>query len=352
LWLAVQIMVSVTMAQQPTTENPLAKLKDSVQQVLAQAGLPFNEAQEKAIILMMEDRRKASEDLFGDLMNFSAGPTQGHEADRLRSAITWLENEFITRLQDHLTPDQISAWNRARETAANGTTSSEAQPAQQQNQTQYVRINNNSFTAEDAGYRNSRFFGRSNAAVQQTEIIQRGGAGAWHGNAQFLLKDAGLNAGRRFAGNKPPYQERQTSFDVSGPAMPGKLTTRFAFIQNEAENVDTIRATLPDSTFALGITRPATSRSFSINNTFQLSDRTSFSLNGGYATANSANQGVGGFVMPDRAFTNTGKNWNFEARQFSSLSSSAIYETRFSISGPFRSRFWTLSRTEERKTIW
>ena len=78
----------------------------------------------------------------------------------------------------------------------------------------------NAFTTEDNGYR----FSGSNRGTGQaaTEVIQRGGAGAWHGNAQFLLKDDALNAGRRFASNKPPYQERQTSFDVSGPTFPGR----------------------------------------------------------------------------------------------------------------------------------
>ena len=60
-----------------TVENPMAALKDEVQQVLVQAQLPFSPDQEKAIVLMMEDRRKASEDLFGSLMDFSSGPKQG-----------------------------------------------------------------------------------------------------------------------------------------------------------------------------------------------------------------------------------------------------------------------------------
>ena len=45
-----------------------------------------------------------------------------------------------------------------------------------------------------------------------------------------------------------------------GPLIPGRLTTNFAFSHNEAENVDTIRATLPDGVFALGITRPTVNR--------------------------------------------------------------------------------------------
>ena len=41
---------------------------------------------------------------------------------------------------------------------------------------------------------------------------------------------------------------------------------------------------------------------------------------------------MGGFTLPERASTNTSRNWNLEVRQFSSLSSRSIFETRFNIS--------------------
>src|SRR5206468_410807 len=83
----------------------------------------FTEEQERAIVIMMEDRRRASEDLFGDLMNFQAGPTRGDDADHLRSAIEWMEGEFLKRLQDYLTPQQLAAWVAYRESAGEQKTS-------------------------------------------------------------------------------------------------------------------------------------------------------------------------------------------------------------------------------------
>jgi hypothetical protein len=326
---AIVFLIQVAASQSPpaTTANPLPELKERVQQALAAVNLPFTEEQDKAIILMMEDRRKASEDLFGDLMNFSGGPTQGQDADRLRSAIAWMQNEFLRSLKDYLTLAQLDAWERSPDSRVTSA-DSEGQ-SQTSNQTQYVRINNNSFTAEDGGYR----FSRNAAAVQVTEVIQRGGSGAWHGNAQFLLKDARFNAGRRFAQNKPPYQERQVNVDVSGPLIPGKLTTSFAVTQNEARNVDTIRATLPDSVFSLGITRPSTTRSLTLSNTFQLSDSTSFSVIGDLSSVKNRNQGVGGFVLPERAYSYSSRAWKMEMKLFSSLSPRRIYEMRFNTTG-------------------
>jgi hypothetical protein len=99
----------------PQADNPLATLKEEVKRVLSDARLPFTDDQEREIVLMMEDRRKASEDLFGTLMDFSAGPTQGQDADKLRSAIDWMRNEFLTRLQNYLSPEQLAAWGRHQE---------------------------------------------------------------------------------------------------------------------------------------------------------------------------------------------------------------------------------------------
>src|SRR2546422_6440422 len=103
------LLAEISLAQTPAGggANPLPKLKDQVQRTLAAANLPFTDDQDKAIVLMMEDRRKASEDLFGDLMNFSGGPKQGQEADRLQSAIAWMQSEFLAKLKDYLTPAQL-----------------------------------------------------------------------------------------------------------------------------------------------------------------------------------------------------------------------------------------------------
>jgi len=312
--------------------NPLAELKDDVKRVLADARLPFTEEQERAIVLMMEDRRQASEDLFGDLMNFRAGPTQGQEADRLRSAIEWLREEFLKRLQDYLRPEQLSAWNVYYETAGrqqrSRTEDDRATASQsQQAQTQYVRINNNAFTAEDGPYR----FGQNGKGKPAPQVVDRGGAGAFHGNGQLLVKDESLNARNPFASNKPPYQERQANFDISGPIIPRRITTSLAASQNEAQNVDTIHATLPEGLFALGITRPTVKRSFTTRNTYQVGDAHSLSLNLGYTTSSSKNQGVGGFALPELASTSRGTSWNVEFVQFSNLSARSLFESRLNI---------------------
>jgi hypothetical protein len=306
-------------AAENATANPLAVLNAQVQDVLATAGVPFSDDQERAIALMMEERRRASEELFGNLMDFRAGPTQGQEEDRLRSAIEWMRNEFLTHLADYLTAPQSAAWTAF--TTAQVVPAAVERERTQRNETQYVRINNNPFTAENNGF----------GSGSSTEVIQRGGAGAWHGNSQFLLKDDALNARNAFAGNKPPYQERRLSMDVSGPSIPGRLSSSLNFQQTESENVGTIRATLPDGVFALGITRPNTFRNLQTRHTVQLGDKHSIRVFARRATETSRGQGIGDFTLPERRADSFGRDINFGAFPFSTLSSRSIHEARVQV---------------------
>ena len=99
--IVIMLLVAAPLAAQDrslTSQNPLPALMAELRTVLAGERAPFTAEQERAIVLMMEDRRQASEDLFRDLMDFSAGPTSGQEAERLQSAIAWIREDFINRL--------------------------------------------------------------------------------------------------------------------------------------------------------------------------------------------------------------------------------------------------------------
>jgi hypothetical protein len=315
------------MGQEPPggTANPLALLKDEVSAVLEEAGLRLTAAQEQAIVLMMEDRRRAAEELFGQTMDFRAGPTEGQQVDRARDAIQWMSGEFLVRLEDYLTPEQRVVWRRFEDEAVESGGAAEpgaASPDRPQ-QTQYVRINNNRFTAEDADVG-----GRGGG---DTEVIQRGGSGEFHGNAQFLIKDESLNARNPFAHNKPPYQERQTNFDFSGPVVPGRLTLGISGSHGRSENVDTIHATTPQGLFDLGIVHPTINRSIGSQGTYQLAEAHSLRFDVRYGLSDRENQGSGGFNLPERASNSTGRDWSMELSQFSTMSARAIYETRFRV---------------------
>jgi hypothetical protein len=317
------IPVSLAAQGQPLAgSNPLAELREQVAQVLSNANLPITEEQETALALMMEDRRRASEELFGDLLNFEEGPTQGQDEDRLRSAIGWMRGEFLAQLQTFLTPEQNTVWNKFLETEAKQP--AQGEPRAQQQQTQYVRINNNAFTAEDDEYIRG-------GGGRGTEIIERGGVGAYHGNAELMLKDDALNARNPLASNKPDYREHETSFDFGGPVIPNRLTSIVFFTHNKAENVDTIHATTPQGLFDLGIVKPVTTKEISNTGTYQLHDSHSLTYDVGVETESERNQNIGGFTLPDRASTSNSRQWSVELQQFSALSTTSLFETSFDL---------------------
>ena len=344
--------------QSSDATNPLEALYNQLKKVLDEAVVPFSDDQEKAIALMMEDRRSASEELFGQTMDFRSGPVQGQQLDRAVAAIRWMESEFSKAIGEYLTPPQSSAWegyqatkrlDNAREIASRGGTPARSN----QQQTQFVRINNNAFTAENGFFNGGGRGGPppgggggggggrggpppggggGGRGRGGTEVIERGGTGAYHGQLQFNLQDSKLNSKNYFASNKPLYQERQINANVSGPVIPGRLTANFSFSQSEAQNYDTVHATLPDSIFELGVVHPNVNRSGGVRGTYQFTDKHSLIFNFRYGTNVQKNNQVGGFTLPERASDAHGHNINYDFRQFSVFSNSLLYEQSVAVS--------------------
>jgi hypothetical protein len=307
-----------------TTQNPLDKLRDQAKQVFETAGFPFSEQQEQSIALMIEDRRQASEDLFGELMDFRSGPVQGQQQDRAVAGIKWMHDEFKKRLREYLTEDQLPVWERyesgdgvrALEELIRELTGGEA-PKQE---TQFIRIINNSFTAE-----RNWFSGDS----VSTDVIQRAGIGAFHGQFGYQFKDEALNARNPFAHNKPPYQERSLNFNFSGPVIPNRVTASINGNHNVRESVGTVHATTLDGPYDLGIVNPFINRYFGGNVTYQFSNVHSFAFGTNYQKNTRKNQGVGGFNLPERAANGEGRFYNIYISQTAVLSDKTLYRTNF-----------------------
>lgn len=304
------------------SENPLAALNDQLRRVLAAAGVPFTPQQERAIALMMEERRRASEELFGNLMDFRGGPTRGEDEERLRSAIEWMRSAFLADLTAFLSPEQAAVWSAFLDTGVDLLGESDGSAADPPDQTQHVRINSNAFTAEVSGF---------SGGGQRTDVIRRGGVGGWHGTVQFLLKDDALNARNTFAAEQPPYQERRLGVEVSGPAVPRRLTTSLSVTQNEAKNVNAVRATLPGGVFSEGITRPNVFRQASSRSTLQIAEAHSLGIFARYAGETGRNQGVGGFTLPERASTSRWTGLNAQVSHFSVLPGTSLLEAELSV---------------------
>ena len=95
-------------------QNPLDEIRDALAATLDASGVPFTEAQVQTIALVMDEQRRASEELFGQVLDFSGGPPQGAQLDQALAGIAWMSEAFLSNLDDVLTQEQSEAWMRAR----------------------------------------------------------------------------------------------------------------------------------------------------------------------------------------------------------------------------------------------
>ncbi len=290
-----------------STRNPLDEIRDELVQVLAEAQVPFTEDQNQSIVLVLEESRRASEELFGEVMDFSNGPPQGEQLDRARAGIQWMNEDFSKRVRTYLTPAQQKAWAEHLDSkeAAKASPDAKGSTAGTKEQVQQIRINNNPFTAESqyTGIGSTGSYGFANGGGVNTEIFQRGGTGAFHGSYEFRFRDESLNARNAYSPTRPPYQQRNFNANTSGPIIRNRLTAAFGGSQTEQENVATIHAETPLGPYTAGITRPEVSRSAFTNGTYQLRGRQALLFDFNYNMTRSERQGIGEFTLPSRAFT-------------------------------------------------
>ena len=270
-----------------STRNPLDEIKEEVKEVLFDAGVPFSGEQEQSIALILEESRRASEELFGDLMDFSDGPPQGEDLDRARAGIEWMNADFSQRVREVLTEKQIETWDMYLASTETREKSDEEATAGTAGQVQEIRINNNPFTTEN------QFFGQAGSGGSfgfsgngGTQIFQRGGTGAYHGSYGFSFRDESLNARNALSRNKPPYQQRRFSINTSGPVIRNRLTLEMELDQSQRDNAGTINAVTLQGPSRFGFTRPEISREVSTGGTYQIRQRQSVDFSVDYEIRN------------------------------------------------------------------
>lgn len=317
-----------------STRNPLDDIKNELIQVLAGAQVPFTQEQERSIALVLEESRRASEELFGEVMDFRNGPPRGEDLDRARAGIQWMNDDFSKRVRVYLTGPQLEAWDRhlAEKRASEANSAATAGTSEQ---VQQIRINNNPFTAENQFFgvgSGGGSYGFSSGGGIDTEIFQRGGTGAFHGTYEFRFRDESLNARNPFSPTRPPYQQRNINFNVSGPAIPRRLTLALYGSQTDQENVGTIRAQTLNGPYLLGFTRPAVYRNINGNGTYQLTPSQSVQFNLGYGMNRFRNQGMGGFSLPERAYSSSGADRSLYLRHLWFKSERTVQDISFNYS--------------------
>ena len=313
---------------QLTARNPVDELKDQVTEALIDAEVPFTPDQERDFALLIEEERQAAENLFGETWDFSQGPPRGEDSDQALAGIRWMYDALNDKLPAYMTDAQRSAWESYQNDYDTAFYVEEGSPGDsaQSERIQQIRVTNNAFNVETATANGNRGLHERGA---RTEVIERGGAGAFHGSFASTFQDEKFNARNPFASNKPPYYERTIDGNISGPIIQDRLTLNFTVSDNKQENVGTVQAETPTGPFSLGITRPTLNRSYDLKNVLQLADTHTMNFGLRYATRNSDNENVGDFALPERASRTQTQNYEVDLREIWILSERTVHDLRF-----------------------
>src|SRR5262245_91653 len=186
---------------------------------------------------------------------------------------------------------------------------------------QEIRIVNTSFSAD------------GNASGPRIEIVTRPGTGFWTGNLGFNFADESLNARAPLStGSKPASQTRNFDGQLRGPILPGKITATFNVQKRESESEsNAIRAVTVNGPVDQGISRITKNRTFRFGPNITLNKVHSIVGNFNYTDSSTANGGVGGFSLPERATDQRGHNLTIQFTERANFSSRLTNEFRVQV---------------------
>jgi hypothetical protein len=185
-----------------------------------------------------------------------------------------------------------------------------------------VRVNQNPFSSEY----DRLGFGR-------IEIFTKPGTDKFRGQAFFNFGDAIFNSRNPFAPNKPPYQQRMLSGNVSGP-----LSKKASFFvdaeRRDQQETSVINAVTLDPSFAItpfaqAVLSPVTRTTVSPRIDYQLTPGNTLAGRYTYSYVTQDNQGIGTFSLPTRAYNVHNSEQTASLTDTAMLSASVINETRF-----------------------
>jgi hypothetical protein len=191
-----------------------------------------------------------------------------------------------------------------------------------------IRINQNPFAAE-----NDQPSGR-------IDILTRPGTDKLRGSTFMNFQDESFNSRNPFAtssSKRSPFQVRQYGGNLGGPIVKKKASFFVDFERREIDDSELVKATVLDSNFnplglGFGVLVPRRNLTFSPRFDFQLNPSNTLIARYSFSRSNTANNGVGGFSLPERAFTSRSSQHNIQLTETAVLNATMINETRFQFS--------------------
>ncbi|MCA1619293.1 MAG: carboxypeptidase regulatory-like domain-containing protein, partial [Acidobacteria bacterium] len=186
-----------------------------------------------------------------------------------------------------------------------------------------IRINRNPFSAE-----------YDRLGYGRVEIFTKPGTDRFRGQAFFNFNDESLNARSPFAAVRAPYQTRRYGGNISGPLASKRASFFLDFERRETDDNDVVSAIILDEAlnpvaFNQSVLSPDRRTTFSPRLDYQLNPTNTLVARYTFEDTTRANEGVGDFNLPSRAFDAETKQHTVQLTETAVISGKVINETRF-----------------------
>jgi hypothetical protein len=157
---------------------------------------------------------------------------------------------------------------------------------------QEVRINNDPYSAE---------FTRPGRG--RIEIITKPGSPNFHGEANFIFRDAVFNAKNYFSPVRPPEARRIYEGHLSGPVGRGGHTSFIVSASHrEQDAAAVVNAVGPNGPINENVLTPNRNSQYSLRVTHDFSSNHRLSVGYNFENSSSTNAGVGGITLPEAGY--------------------------------------------------
>lgn len=173
------------------------------------------------------------------------------------------------------------------------------------------------------------------------DIMTQPGIGPLAGSLDFRYRNSALDARNPFAPVKPDSGLKQGGASIGGTIVPGHSS--FSLSVERASQFDSgnILTALPGSTFAEPIRRPSTR--LAVNGMFDQALPGGHLLRASFGRTSTAsdNLGVGGYDLPDRAYSTTGSDGQIRLSENGPIGGRSFIDSKLQV-------HWTSSATDSR----
>ena len=185
-----------------------------------------------------------------------------------------------------------------------------------------IRINRNPFAAEN------------DQPSARIDILTKPGTNKFHGMASFNFTDESLDSRNPFAATKTAFQVRHFEGNFSGPLKQKKASFFIDFARRGTDDNELVRATVLDPSLNIvqvseGVLVPRRVTSFSPRVDYAINSHNTLVARYSYNHWSTANNGVGGFSLPERSYDSFSTNQNIQLTETAVLNSTTINETGF-----------------------